>query len=165
MAVGRKPRPTALKVIEGNPGKHKLPKNEPKPRPVRPEMPAYLDTEGRKRWEELVSDLESIGVLTVVDREVLGGYCAAFASFVSATRILEEKGWVTTAQSGYEMPSPWVAIRNRAMDDLRRFGAELGIGAASRSRIEVKKPDADEDIFAELKAASEADAAHRRRTG
>lgn len=163
---GPKPKPTSLKLIEGNPGKHKLPKNEPKPRPVRPEMPDYLDTEGRKRWEELVSDLESIGVLTVVDREVLGGYCDAFATFVSAKRILDRDGWVKKAEtSGYEMPSPWVAIRNRAMDDLRRFGAELGIGAASRSRIEVKKPDADDNPLAELLAEAKAEAASRRTKG
>jgi len=29
--AGRKPKPTALKIIEGNPGKRPLNKNEPKP--------------------------------------------------------------------------------------------------------------------------------------
>lgn len=163
MKTGRPRKPTALKLLEGD-KPSRIPKNEPRPRPNRPEMPDYLDEFGRIRWLELVSDLESIGVLTVVDREVLGCYCDAYATFVGALKKLET-GWVIKSQSGYEMPSPWVAIRNRAMDDLRRFGAELGIGAASRSRIEVKRPDADEDIFAELKAASEADAASRRRTG
>ncbi|MEQ8198694.1 MAG: phage terminase small subunit P27 family, partial [Clostridiaceae bacterium] len=28
---GRKPKPTAIKVLEGNPGKRPLNKNEPKP--------------------------------------------------------------------------------------------------------------------------------------
>ena len=33
---GPKPKPTRLKVLQGNPGHQKLPKNEPKPRPIRP---------------------------------------------------------------------------------------------------------------------------------
>ena len=163
--MGRTPKPVALRVLEGNPGKRPLPKNEPRPKPVRPEMPDYLNAEGRKRWSELVGELESTGVLTVVDRETLGCYCAAFASFVSATRMLKKRGWVTRTQSGYLQQSPWVAIRNRAMDDLRRFGSELGIGAASRSRIEVKKPDGDANPLAEILGAAEQEAAARRRQG
>ena len=32
MAQGRKPKPTAVKELEGNPGKRELNKNEPKPK-------------------------------------------------------------------------------------------------------------------------------------
>lgn len=164
-------KPTALKVLEGERG-HRTKKelarrdNEPKPRPIRPEMPDYLDAEGRRRWNELVDELESVGVLTIVDRDVLGGYCDAYATFVGASKKLEADGWVKVAPtSGYEMPSPWVAIRNRALDDMRRFGAELGIGAASRSRIEVKKKEADGNPLAEILAEAQKEAAHRRGKG
>ena len=149
MKTGRPRKPTALKLLAGD-KPSRIPQNEPKPRPVRPEMPDYLDAYGQKRWKELVSELEACGVLTFVDRDVLGGYCDAFARFVSASKRLKQTGWVTTTKSGYTQQNPWVGIRNRALDDLRKFGAELGIGAASRSRIEVAKPNEHVDPLSEI---------------
>lgn len=161
MKTGRPRKPTALKLLEGD-KPSRIPKNEPKPAPIRPEMPDYLDAQGQKRWNELVSELEALGVLTRVDAEVLGGYCMAYSALVSATRILKKRGWIMHTPSGYQQQSPWVGIRNRALDDLRKFGSELGIGAASRSRIEVKKADGDENPLAELLNEAKAEAAARR---
>ena len=42
---GRKPKPTALKVLEGNPGKRPLNENEPKPERKAPECPSWLEPE------------------------------------------------------------------------------------------------------------------------
>ena len=36
---GRKPKPTAIKKLEGNPGKRKLNQNEPQPEKTAPECP------------------------------------------------------------------------------------------------------------------------------
>ena len=41
-AGGRPPKPTYLKVLEGNPGKRPLNENEPKPKPSAPKCPAWL---------------------------------------------------------------------------------------------------------------------------
>ena len=50
---GRKPTPTALKVLEGNPGKRKLNDNEPRPDKKAPSCPKWLEPSGagsQKRW-------------------------------------------------------------------------------------------------------------------
>ena len=47
---GPKPKPTSLKLLQGNPGHRALPKSEPQPRPVAPDCPDYLGTVGRIRW-------------------------------------------------------------------------------------------------------------------
>ena len=39
---GRKPTPTHLKLVKGNPGKRKLPINEPKPARDFPDVPHHL---------------------------------------------------------------------------------------------------------------------------
>lgn len=49
---GRKPKPTAVKVLEGNPGKRSLNTNEPKPQKKTPRCPAWLEAEAKKEWKE-----------------------------------------------------------------------------------------------------------------
>ena len=49
---GRKPTPTALKVLEGNPGKRKLNDNEPRPEKKAPSCPKWLEPEAFARWKE-----------------------------------------------------------------------------------------------------------------
>jgi hypothetical protein len=44
---GRKPKLTALKMFEGNPGKRALNRNEPKPAVQTPECPVHLDDEAQ----------------------------------------------------------------------------------------------------------------------
>lgn len=137
---GPKPKPTSLKLLQGNPGHQKLNKNEPKPRPITPEMPEYLDEVGQRRWNELLPDLEAMGTLTIIDGDILGRYCHGYQ------RLIESEGHIATQHvcergSGGQMLSPWVAERNRAFDDMGKSAAQLGIGAADRSKIEVKKQD------------------------
>ena len=40
---GRKPKPTAMKELEGNPGKHPLNTSEPKPNKKAPACPKWLE--------------------------------------------------------------------------------------------------------------------------
>ena len=163
---GPKPKPTALKLVEGNPGKRPLPKSEPKPAPIKPRIPGYLGLDGRRHWKDLASKLERLGILTEIDQDVLGLYCDAFDRWRVAERALRREGVVIAAEtSGYKMPNPWVSVRNRALDDMRRWAPELGIGAASRSRIEVKKADGDENPLKDILDASKQEAAARRSKG
>lgn len=48
MTSGRKNTPTQLKVLNGNPGKRPLNQNEPKPKPVMPECPSWLNGYAKK---------------------------------------------------------------------------------------------------------------------
>ena len=45
---GRKPKPTAVKMLEGNPGKRSLNTGEPKPEKKAPRCPAWLEDEAKK---------------------------------------------------------------------------------------------------------------------
>ena len=76
---GRKPTPTALKVLEGNPGKRKLNDNEPRPEKKAPSCPKWLEPEAKKEWRRLAKKMEQMGVLTEVDMAAFAGYCQAAA--------------------------------------------------------------------------------------
>ena len=64
---GRKPKPTAMKELEGNPGKHPLNTSEPKPNKKAPACPKWLEPEAKKEWRRLAKQMEAIGILTEVD--------------------------------------------------------------------------------------------------
>ena len=64
---GRKPKPTAMKELEGNPGKHPLNASEPKPKKKAPACPKWLEPEAKKEWKRLAPSLEAMGVLTQAD--------------------------------------------------------------------------------------------------
>ena len=76
-ARGRKPKPTALKVLEGNPGKRPLNDHEPIPPKGELKCPSWLLPEAKKEWKRLASSLEAMGVLTMADLTAFAGYCQA----------------------------------------------------------------------------------------
>ena len=50
MGAGRKPKPTAMKELEGNPGKRKLNKKEPMPGKGMPDCPKWLLPDAQEEW-------------------------------------------------------------------------------------------------------------------
>ena len=64
---GRKPTPTAIKMLEGNPGKRALNNNEPKPAKKAPRCPSWLEDEAKKEWKRMGKILEQMGLLTDMD--------------------------------------------------------------------------------------------------
>ena len=71
--AGRKPKPTALKKLEGNPGKRKLNTKEPIPAKGMPNCPEWLLPEAKKEWERLADLMNQMGVLTEVDMAAILG--------------------------------------------------------------------------------------------
>jgi P27 family predicted phage terminase small subunit len=143
MTVGRKPKPLQLRIIEGNPGHRPLQKNQPKPTPVAPSRPAGLKGEAKREWCRIVPELERLGLLTVIDRAALAGYCQAWARAVAAEKVLAEKGQVKETPNGYLQQRPEVSIAFKAWQLVRAFAAEFGLTPSARSRLSVQKPEDD----------------------
>ena len=59
---GRKPTPTAIKELEGNPGKRPLNTKEPKPAKKAPSCPKWLEPEAKKEWRRLAKQMEQFGL-------------------------------------------------------------------------------------------------------
>lgn len=149
MAAGRKPKPTNLKILEGNPGKRPLPRNEPKPVPIAPERPAWLTGEGRKMWEKLAPELENLGLLTSIDGEAFAAACQCWKTYVDCQRYLKKNGltylYTNTLGATNEVERPQVKIGQKALDQFRGFCAEFGLTPSSRSRIEINIDEGEED--------------------
>jgi phage terminase small subunit len=92
MAVrGRKPKPTHLKVLSGNPGRRPLPESEPKPQPVAPPCPDWLPEEARAKWDELAPELERLGLLTAVDGPAFAMTLLHYALAVEAAKRIDKE--------------------------------------------------------------------------
>jgi P27 family predicted phage terminase small subunit len=118
-------------------------------------MPPYLGEVGRAKWAELLPELEPAGVVTFVDGDVLGMHCLAYEQMPDARAHMARPGGTTIKGSaGTRVVSPLVRIHNRACDEMKRWGAKLGIEAASRARIDVKSPDPGPSVLDEILAAN-----------
>lgn len=142
---GRKPKPTRLKLLNGNPGKRPVNRSEPAPSGSVGACPTWLSAEAKREWQRILPELERLGLATLVDRAALAAYCQAWAEFEMATKQLTREGRVRLGK-----PHPAVARQKAALQAIRSFGSEFGLTPASRSRIQSGGGDGSEgdDPFA-----------------
>lgn len=76
--MGRHPKPTALKVLQGNPGKRPLPKNEPIPPGGEVEKPR-LRKGASRAWDRYAPMVIEMGLLTPVDVPAFAMLCNLIA--------------------------------------------------------------------------------------
>lgn len=150
---GRKPKPTELKILEGNPGKRSLNPNEPKPEKKAPSCPKWLDAEAKKEWKRLAPQMEKLGILTEADRAAFASYCQAYSRWKDAEEFITRSGTtIFKTPSGYWQMLPQVSISQTYNKIMTRLATEFGLTPSSRSRIIAgesidKSADEMEDIL------------------
>ena len=132
---GRKPKPTALKMLEGNPGKRPLNDREPIPPKGKIKCPDWLEDEAKKEWKRLGPSLESMGVLTTADLTAFAGYCQAYARWKEAEEFISQHGSIFQTPSGYVQQVPPDSIAQQNLKIMQSFCSEFGLTPATRSRI------------------------------
>lgn len=136
---GRKPTPTALKIVRGNPCKRALPENEPTPQ-AGAVARDWLSPLAAERWPTIARQLQGAQVLTVMDAPALALYCNALVRWKQANEQLAKLGLVARAPSGYPIQSPYLSVANKAFDQMAKMLVEFGMTPSSRSRVTKGKP-------------------------
>lgn len=134
---GRKPTPTHLKLLRGNPSHRPLNENEAEVEPGA-EPPSWLTEEALAYWGPTAEKLEKAGLLSVIDADALALYCDSVATYVEATKQIKKLGRLVKSPSGYPMQSPWLAIQNKSKEQMMKLQLEFGMTQSSRSRINAK---------------------------
>ena len=142
---GRKPKPTALKILEGNPGKRPLNDKEPQPEKKAPRCPSWLEQEAKNEWRRMSKTLEAMGLLTLVDKAAFAGYCQAYARWKEAEEFLSKHGTIFKTPSGYIQQVPQVSIAQTYLKVMKDFCSEFGLTPAARTRIRVNTVDTPTD--------------------
>lgn len=140
-------KPTHLKILNGNPGKQKLNLNEPKPDPIAPDCPDWLDDGAKEEWKRLSPELEKMGLLTKVDRSSFAGYCQAYSRWREAEEFMQKHGTFFKTQSGYLQQLPQVSIAQKYLAIMRNFCHEFGLSPSARSAIQMADKAGDGDDF------------------
>ena len=138
--AGRKPKPTAVRVLEGNPGKRALNASEPIAVGT-PLMPDSLTPEAARAWGRVVPVLEKMGVLQLSDELALERLCLSYSEILDCNSIIEQMGYVYEVQTkeGETLIKANPAVSMRA-DAARRFASmlvEFGMTPSARSRLSV----------------------------
>lgn len=141
-------KPTKIKILEGNPGKKALPKNEPEPVSEGVSPPDWLDETGRAEWDRIAPELDRLGLLTVLDQSGLAAYCMAFAEFVKANKEIAKDGMMHKTPNGHLQPSPYIGIARGADERMRRYMREFGLTPAARVGLETDKQKPEDEFSA-----------------
>ncbi len=141
---GPPPKPTALKLVTGNPGKRALNKREPKAAGAYGAPPEHLEAVGKATWRSLAKTLKEMGVESSSDRKSLELLCSVYEEWREAREAVLQHGMTyerATAQGDYILSvRPEVRIAADAFRRLSRMMLEFGLTPSARSRVSTDKP-------------------------
>lgn len=147
---GPKPQSNVIKLLRGNPGRRTLDLSDGvQPEVAVPDVPAHLSFDARKEWRRITVELESVGLISRLDRAALAIYCQTWGRLVLAEKALaakqkqakedglDEADAVFTQQTptGFVRESALFRVVGKLQQDCDRYLASFGMSPSSRSRV------------------------------
>jgi P27 family predicted phage terminase small subunit len=149
MTRGRKPKPTRVKELQGNPGKRKIKKaGEPKPRSNNVDVAKLIGIGDLSRafLDKYAPLLKVEGLLTDIDQPALELMGEHYAIAVKAADIVEHEGLKTKDDHGLMRKHPLLSVFRDNAIAFRNYAAEFGMTPSARSRFAT---ETDQLSFAE----------------
>ena len=137
---GPAPKPTAIKKVQGNPGKRKLNALEPQLPPGLPECPDHLDETARQEWARVSLVLVGMRVLTEADYIGLANLCQAYSTLIAAQKQINKSGILYKTKSGYIQQNPLLGIVHTQTTIVNNLLREFGLTPSSRTRVAIAEP-------------------------
>ena len=141
-----KGKPSKLKLLEGNPGKRPLPKDEYTPEPgCKP--PRGLSRAEKAIWAYYAEQLDRGMLLSKGDRDNLANVCRKIARVDAISKILNDPdtefliSYTESAPNGTEKPvvklNPLLPEQRHLMKDIRLMAPEFGMTPRGRVGLSV----------------------------
>lgn len=150
--TGRRPKPTAVKELAGNPGKRPLNRAEPKPPASSARAPRGLGEEAARFWRRYAPVLSELGVLTQVDEPALHMAAEHFEVALRAARQLHDEELVLEGRDG-PRKNPLAQILRDNSSALKGWLTEFGMTPAARSKVSPDngdQPSLMDEFFAKV---------------
>lgn len=135
---GRKPTPTVLRVLRGNPGKRPVNTNEPEPEDLSTVCPEEIaeNDDARKEWFRTIVPAIHTRQITSADRAMAIAHCELWATWRSQLAAAGKHAHVVAVgKNNYPTPNPARGMANKTFFLLKQVDAELGLTPTSRSRV------------------------------
>lgn len=152
--MGRRKKPTALKLVAGTARKDRMNPAEPEfdeLKAIDPPAEIASDEVAAETWNELAPKLHKAGVLKVTDKDVLVLYCMARSRYWKAQKELDDKGiTIMNPSTGMPARNPAAMIANEAYRQMTTTGSRLGLDPTSRQAIAGKDKGVSQNRWAEF---------------
>jgi P27 family predicted phage terminase small subunit len=143
---GRKPKPTLLKKLHGNPGQRKLNADEPQPTAPLVEAPPQFNDDMRAIWDYALANAPP-GLLGTLDRSVLSAWVVACSIYSEAVRQYASRGELLLIRLGPPpargeadmrpfMQNPLFPVINKQAAIMMKAAEQLGFSPVSRARVQ-----------------------------
>lgn len=139
--MGRKPTPSNVLKMTGNPNKRPI-KIEPIPPDEIPTPPLFLDEYAVEEWNKVCDGLYAMKTLYAIDDKILACYCDSVSLWRKCNEQLKVialtdrlKALVETTSNGNLIQNILVGMTNVAKRDVVKYAALLGIGAIARAQL------------------------------
>lgn len=139
-------KPTQLKVLEGNPGKRPLPKDEFTPEPGC-KSPPNLNKVEQEQWDYYAPQLDNAGLLAKMDKGTLANFCRVQARIEEISDILNQPetemliSYTESAPNGTEKPivklNPLVIEQRLLIAQVRTMAPDFGMTPRGRVGLSV----------------------------
>ncbi len=134
--VGRKPKPTTLRLLQGNAGKRPINEEEPQPAKLfTPGPPRHFGKLECAKWRQMCRVLSAARVLTVMDLDALEIYCVNWVAMHEALNDISARGKLLRTPGGNAMWNPSWTHYKHAERVCRSLQAEFGLTPSSRTGV------------------------------
>ena len=132
---GRPPKPTAQKLLEGNPGRRKINEHEPKFEPLgTPPAEVRDDPVALAEWERLAPAMAKNKLLTEADMAMFAVYCTSMGEYRRVNKRILEMGEAIDSPMGMKK-NPLCTVRQEAWARANWCMVQMGLTPAARSRV------------------------------
>ena len=150
---GRKPKPTALKVLSGTAQPCRTNKKDlvmPVVSKV-PPPPRWFSALAKKIYKDTTRHLTAAKVLNSVDLEMLVAYCQEYANYLEImeqfSKGTEKQVIISTTKSGtMHQVNPLFKIAQASLEKARAIGVEYGLTPSSRAKVNPIKEEKEDEF-------------------
>lgn len=137
--AGRKPKPTQLKLLQGNPGRRPINQDEPTAKAGCLRPPKELSKDARKHFRAMARMLREAKIYTELDQYALFLLSECYARWIIAQQNMLKYGLIVKTPNGLPIQSPYLQIANKAIEQMTRLLVDFGMTPSGRSSLKIDR--------------------------
>ncbi|MEH7827118.1 phage terminase small subunit P27 family [Gemmobacter denitrificans] len=142
--MGRKPKPTHLKILGGETRPHRVNYDEPLAKSGTAVAPEWLSNRATEIFDQISATLHGMGIASPDDQHALALLASRLEEVELLTAVIEDGGrtYASENEKGGVMyrARPEVGMRNEAMRHAQSLLEGFGLTPSARSKVSVGKP-------------------------